>query len=46
LDDTDDAKAFATSLAPMRKPYAKPQIPPRTAIQRYSVNAMVMDWIC
>ena len=43
LEEIEDANALATSLAPIRKPYAKPRIPPKTAIQRYSVSfAMVM----
>jgi hypothetical protein len=38
FEEIDDANALATSLAPIRKPYQKPKIPPRTAIQRYSLR--------
>jgi hypothetical protein len=41
-EEMDDANALATSLAPIRKPYTKPRIPPRTAIQRYSRSGSAM----
>jgi len=42
LAETEEAKALATSLAPMRKPYMKPTRPPSTATQRYSVRAAMI----
>ena len=41
-EEMDDANALATSLAPIRKPYTKPRIPPKTAIQRYSLSGSAM----